>query len=140
TFLEHPELCRSYSGYALQWSDPVVQAPGEARSNHWVFTELAKAMGFTDPELGVSEVELVRSVVKDIDQVKESRYTPLARPVPFVDAVTSRGYIHLAAPPGPPIYRPPTVDAGLPLILISPASDKAITSQLFELSPKQSAR
>jgi anaerobic selenocysteine-containing dehydrogenase len=140
TFLEHEELCRSYSGYALQWSDPVVQAPGEARSNHWVFTELAKVMGFTDPELGVSEVDLVRSVVKDIDQVKEARYTPLARPVPFVDAVPSRGYIHLAAPPGPPIYRPPTVDAGLPLILISPASDKAIRSQLFEFSPEQGAR
>jgi anaerobic selenocysteine-containing dehydrogenase len=140
TFLEHKELCRSYSGYALQWSDPVVQAPGEARSNHWVFTELARAMGFTDPELAVDEEELVRAVVKDLDRVRESRYVPIRRPLPFVDAVPSRGYIDLAAPPGPPVYRPPNVDAGLPLVLISPASDKAITSQLFELSPEKGAR
>jgi anaerobic selenocysteine-containing dehydrogenase len=140
TFLEHKELCRSYSGYALQWSDPVVQAPGEARSNHWVFSELAKAMGYTEPEFGVSEEDLIRSVVKNVDQVKEQRYTPVPRPVPFVDVVPSRGYIDLAATPGPPVYRPPGVDAALPLILISPASDKAISSQLFELSPEKGAR
>ena len=140
TFLEHKELCRSYSGYALQWSEPVVQAPGEARSNHWVFAELSKAMGFSEPELSAGEEDVVRSVVKDLDQVKESLYAPVRRPVPFVDAVPSRGSIDLAAPPGPPIYRPPLVDAGLPLILISPASDKAVTSQLFELSPEKSAR
>jgi anaerobic selenocysteine-containing dehydrogenase len=140
TFLEQKELCRSYSGYALQWSDPVVQPPGEARSNHWVFTELAKAMGFTEPELGVSEEELLRSIVKDLDQVKESRYVPFRRPVQFVDAVPSRSSLDLAAPPGPPVYRPPVVDADLPLILISPASDKAITSQLFEFLPEKSAR
>src|SRR6185503_13399638 len=137
TFLEHVELCRSYSGYALQWSDPVVDAAGESRSNHWLFSALAKAMGFTEPELRVSEEDLVRTVVKEVDQVKEARYKPVPRPVPFVDAFPTRGTIELAPPP---VYRPPVVDADLPLILISPASDKAITSQLFELSPEKSAR
>jgi anaerobic selenocysteine-containing dehydrogenase len=117
-----------------------VQAPGEARSNHWVFTELAKELGFKEPEFGVGEEDLIRSVVKNIDEVKETRYVPLRRPVQFVDALPSRGTIDLAASPGAPLYRPPSVDAGLPLILISPASDKAITSQLFELSPAKSAR
>jgi anaerobic selenocysteine-containing dehydrogenase len=140
TFLEHPELSRSYSGYALQWSDPVVDAPGEARSNHWLFSALAKAMGFGEPELRASEAELIGSVVKTLDQVKERRYTPVPRPVPFVDAFPTRGFVDLAAAPGPPVYRPPSVDAELPLILISPASDKAITSQLFELAPAGSAR
>jgi len=140
TFLEHKDLCRSYGGYALQWSEPVVDAPGEAKPNHWLFSELAKAMGFTESELQADEEAVGRSVVKDLDRLKEIQYQPIPRPIPFVDAVPSRGYIDLAASPGPPIYRPPLVDAHLPLILISPSSDKAISSQLFELAPERSAR
>jgi anaerobic selenocysteine-containing dehydrogenase len=138
TFLEHKELSRSYGGYALQWSDPVVEAPGEARPNHWVFTELAKAMGFEDPELQVSEEDLLRTAV-DVDEVKNAGYVARPRPVAFVDAFPSRGYVDLAGT-APPVYRPPVVDADLPLMLISPASDKAITSQMFESLPAGSAR
>jgi anaerobic selenocysteine-containing dehydrogenase len=137
TFLEHKDLCRSYTGYALQWSDPVVDAPGEARSNHRLFTELARVMGFNEPELRVSEEDLIRPVVKTVDALKESRYQPVPRPVPFVDAFPSRGHVDFEKPP---IYLPPVVDADLPLILISPASDKAITSQLFEFAPEKGAR
>jgi anaerobic selenocysteine-containing dehydrogenase len=132
-------LCRSYGGYALQWSEPVIGAPGEAKPNHWVFSELAKAMCFTDRELQVNEEQLAGAVVTDVDQLKEARYRPLSRPIPFVDAFPSRGFVDLAASPGPPVYRPPVVDANLPLILISPSSDKAISSQLFELTPGRSA-
>ncbi|MBI3855505.1 MAG: molybdopterin-dependent oxidoreductase [Planctomycetes bacterium] len=140
SFLEHTDLSRSYSGYAYQWSDPVISAPGEARPNHRVFSELARDMGFEDAELRADEESIARSIVQDIPQLRETRYRALPRPVPFVDAFPSRGYVDLAAPPGPPVYRPPTVDARLPLILISPASDKAITSQLFEFAPEKGAR
>jgi anaerobic selenocysteine-containing dehydrogenase len=140
TFLEHKELCRGYGGYALQWSEPAVEPPGEARPNHKVFKDLAKAMGFSDPELRSDEETIARSVVKDLDRVKRELFVPVRRPIPFGDAFPSRGYVDLAAPPGPPVYRPPVVDAALPLSLISPASDKAITSQLFELAPEKSAR
>ena len=140
TFLEHTEACRSYGGYALQWSNPVIGAPGEARPNHWVFSQLANAMGFKEAELQVSEEGIAGSVISDISELKETRYRPVTRPIPFVDAFPSRGYVDVAASPGPPVYRPPVVDASLPLILISPSSDKAITSQLFELTPEKSAR
>jgi anaerobic selenocysteine-containing dehydrogenase len=140
TFLEHSELCRSYGGYALQWSDAVVEAPGEARPNHWVFSEIARAMGFEEPEFQVDEDAIARSIVKDIDALKKTRYRALPKPQPFADALPSRGYVDLAGPPGPPVYRAPVIDGDLPLILISPASDKAITSQLFELAPERSAR
>jgi anaerobic selenocysteine-containing dehydrogenase len=141
TFLEHKELTRSYGGYALQWSNPVVEAPGEARPNHWVFTELARAMGFEDPELQVSEEDLLRTPVDviDVDEVKKAGYVARPRPVAFVDAFPSRGFVDLAGA-APPAYRPPVVDAGLPLILISPGSDKAITSQLFESLPAGTAK
>jgi anaerobic selenocysteine-containing dehydrogenase len=139
TFLEHKELSRSYGGYALQWSDGVVDPVGDARPNHWVFQQLARAMSFKDPELQVSEEELARSIVANVDQVKERRYVPVTRPVAFVDAFPSRGFVDLAST-APPQYRPPSVDAELPLILISPSSDKAITSQLFESMPAGSAK
>jgi anaerobic selenocysteine-containing dehydrogenase len=137
TFLEHKDLCRSYSGYALQWSDPVIGAPGEARSNHWLFSELARGMGYDEPEFRVSEEDLIRPVVQNVDALKESRYQPVARPVPFVDTFPSRGHVDFGKPPR---YLPPVVDAHLPLILISPANDKAITSQLFEFAPEKGAR
>jgi anaerobic selenocysteine-containing dehydrogenase len=139
TFLEHTEMCRSYSGYALQWSDPVVDAPGEARPNHRVFSEIARAMGFNEPELQVDEAAIASSIVQDVGGLRKSRYRALPKPLPFIDAFPSRGYADLAAPPGPPVYRPPSVDADLPLILITPASEKAITSQLFEFAPEGSA-
>ena len=137
TFLEHKDLCRSYSGYALQWSDPVVDPAGEARSNHRVFSELARAMGFDEPEFRVGEEDLIRPVVPTVDALKETRYQPVPKPVPFVDAFPSRGHVDFGKPP---VYLPPFVDADLPLILISPASDKAITSQLFEFAPEKGAR
>jgi anaerobic selenocysteine-containing dehydrogenase len=131
TFLEHEELSRSYSGYALHWSDPVVEPQGEARPNHWLFTRLAAAMGFKDPEFSVSAEELARSVVPNTDEVKRAGYIAVGRPLAFADAFPTRGYVDLAGS-APPKYRPPVVDADLPLILISPSSDKAITSQLLE--------
>ncbi len=140
TFLEHEDLCRSYGGYALQWSGPVVEPAGEARPNHAVFSALARAMGFDEPEFGESPDAVARTIVKDLDRLKEERIVPVRRPVQFVDAFPSRGYVDLAAPPGPPIYRPPSADADLPLILITPASDKAVTSQLFEFAPEKSAK
>jgi anaerobic selenocysteine-containing dehydrogenase len=139
TFLEHKELSRSYSGYALQWSDAIVNPPGEARPNHWVFKELSKAMGFDDTELQISEEDLGRSVVKNLEEIKERGYVALPRPVAFLDAFPSRGFVDLAGS-AVPEYRPPVVDAELPLILISPSSDKAITSQLLESMPAGTAK
>jgi anaerobic selenocysteine-containing dehydrogenase len=139
TFFEHKELSRSYGGYALQWSEAIVQPPGEARPNHWVFRELARAMGLDDPELQITEEELARSVVKNTDEVKERGYVAVRRPRAFVDAFPSRGFVDLAGA-APPRYLPPPADADLPLILISPSSDKAITSQLFESMPPGTAK
>jgi anaerobic selenocysteine-containing dehydrogenase len=139
TFLEHRELCRSYGGYALQWAEPVIAPVGGSKPNHEVFAALARAMGFDDPELRVDEDAVARAVVKDLDRVKEKRFVPLPRPIVFGDVFPSRGTVELAAP-RPPVFRPSPVDAHLPLILITPASDKAITSQLFELSPEKGAR
>lgn len=137
TFLEHAEATRSYGGYVLQWSDPVIPPAGEARSNHRLFADLAKAMGFAEPDFAASEEEIAGTMV-DVGSLRKAP-RELPRPLQFVDAFPTRGHVDLAAPPGPPAYRPPPSDAGLPLILISPSSPKAVTSQLYEESPSGSA-
>jgi anaerobic selenocysteine-containing dehydrogenase len=138
TFLEHAELSRSYGGYALQWADPVLPPAGEARSNHAVFSALAAALGFTEPEFRATEEDVARTLV-DVDRLRRERIQEPPRPLQFVDAFPQRGHVELAGPPGPPLYRPPPVDVELPLTLISPASGKAVSSQLFEGSPAGSA-
>jgi anaerobic selenocysteine-containing dehydrogenase len=137
TFLEHADLCRSYGGYALQWSEPVIRPVGEARTNHELFSGLARRLGFDEPEFRAGEEEIARSVVRDFDRLKELRFVPIPAPALFRDRFPSRGYVDFAPPPA---YRPPPVDAELPLVLISPASEKAITSQFFEQEPEGSAR
>ena len=48
TFLEHTDVYTAYGHYYLQYSEPVVAARGQAKSNRWVFAELARRLGFED--------------------------------------------------------------------------------------------
>jgi anaerobic selenocysteine-containing dehydrogenase len=59
TFLEHTDLYFAYGHYHVQMARPVVEAPGEARSNVQVFRELAKRMGFEDACFDDSEEAMI---------------------------------------------------------------------------------
>lgn len=48
TFLEHKEVQGAYGHYYVQLSNQAIEPVGEARSNVWVFSKLAKRMGFTE--------------------------------------------------------------------------------------------
>ncbi|MFN0205767.1 MAG: molybdopterin-dependent oxidoreductase [Planctomycetota bacterium] len=140
TFLEHHELCRSYGGYALQWGVPVIPARGESKPNHQVFQLLAKAMGFDDPELNVTETEIARevyatasSVGVDFDTFTKTNIAPLKPRKLFVDIFPTRGFMDFAGP-APLAYRENPSDATLPFSLISPSTEKAISSTLYEQS------
>ncbi len=144
TFLEHREISRSYGGYALQWAEPVVAPRGEARSNHRVFADVAAALGWTDPALRETEEDLARTVVEatpraavSFGDLRSTRFAALPPARPFVTATPSRGSAEL---PASLAYRPPPVDESLPLSLISPSSDHAISSTLFETLPAGSGR
>jgi anaerobic selenocysteine-containing dehydrogenase len=63
TFLEHTDLYLAYGHYFLQLARPVVDAPGEARSNVDVFRALAKRMGFDDPCFDESEDDMIRGLI-----------------------------------------------------------------------------
>lgn len=138
TFLEHKELTRSYGGYHLQWATPVIPPVGEARANHAVFEALATAMGLADPSLHGTEEALAAEVVAAVPaapadawaRLQADRFVKLPSLVQFVDVFPS-AKIRLVGQ-DPPRYREPPVDAERPLVLISPASGRGISSTLFE--------
>jgi anaerobic selenocysteine-containing dehydrogenase len=131
TFLEHKELSRSYASYVLQWSEPVVDPVGEARSNHAVLSELGARLG--SPE-DLDEDQLAAAVLAHIpgapalEDLVAQRAVALPRLVQFLD-VHPAGRVQLSPPPR---YAPPPADADLPLALISPATAAAISSTLYE--------
>ncbi len=49
TFLEHSDLQGAYGHYFVQHSQQAIEPPGEARSNVWLFSQLAQRMGFEEP-------------------------------------------------------------------------------------------
>ncbi|HEY4363120.1 MAG TPA: molybdopterin-dependent oxidoreductase [Bryobacteraceae bacterium] len=63
TFLEHTDIYASYGHYHLQLARPVVDAPGEAKSNVQFFRELAQRMGFEDPCFRESEDDMIRGLL-----------------------------------------------------------------------------
>jgi anaerobic selenocysteine-containing dehydrogenase len=48
TFFEHKDVQGAYGHYYVQISNQAIEPLGEARSNVWLFSELAKRMGFSE--------------------------------------------------------------------------------------------
>ena len=48
TFLEHKDVQGAYGHYYVQISNQAIEPVGEARSNAWLFSQLAQRMGFTE--------------------------------------------------------------------------------------------
>ncbi len=71
TFLEHTDLYRSYGHYHVQLARPVLEAPGETRSNVEVFRDLALRMGFDDQCFRDSEDIMLRSLLRSGHQFLE---------------------------------------------------------------------
>ena len=63
TFLEHTDLYLAYGHYHLQLAKPVVDPPGEARSNVEVFRALAKRMGFEGAYFEDSEETMIDALL-----------------------------------------------------------------------------
>ncbi len=63
TFLEHTDIQGAYGHYFVQLSNQAIEPPGEARSNVWLFGQLAQYMGFTEPCFRDSEEQLIRQAL-----------------------------------------------------------------------------
>jgi anaerobic selenocysteine-containing dehydrogenase len=63
TFLEHTDIQGAYGHYFVQLSNQAIEPPGEARSNVWLFGQLAQFMGFTEQCFRDSEEQLIRQAL-----------------------------------------------------------------------------
>ena len=150
TFLEAYDFAKGYGPLSLQLVRPVIDTVGESRSNPEVFGELAKRLGVLESGETDNELDMLLEVFKALPgdagtQIGDTgRAVPPfgLRPVQFVDVMprTFDGKVDLfpealeaEAPTGLYTYQDDPSSERFPLALISPASDKTISSTLGEL-------
>jgi molybdopterin guanine dinucleotide-containing S/N-oxide reductase-like protein len=63
TFLEHTDVQGAYGHYFVQLSQKAIDPPGEARSNVWLFSQLAARMGFEEPCFRDTEMDLIQAAL-----------------------------------------------------------------------------
>jgi anaerobic selenocysteine-containing dehydrogenase len=151
TFLEHYDFARGYGPITLQLGKPVIDGVGESRSNTDVFMDLARRLDLTvdgDPQDDLEAMlsvlnHLPEPVANDLRDNWKARAPHGGRPVQFVDVFpkTDDRKVHLfpqeldrQAPIGLYGYQPDPATAEYPLALISPASERTISSTMGELS------
>ena len=148
THFEHADVYAAYGQQYLQRAEPVIPPVGESLPNTEIFRRLAAIFGFCDPAFRESDAELMDAALNPDDprmqglrasQIPVDRAIKMefagAEPVLFqnVHPKTPSGKVELeSATLGSrygaslPAYRP--VISAYPLMLITPASDKRITS------------
>ncbi len=152
TFLEHYDFARGYGPITLQLGKPVIDAVGESRSNTDVFMDLARRLDLTidgDPADDLEAMLSVLGAAAAAGRRRPARATGRpepphgGRPIQFVDvfpktarsarSICSRAVLDKQAPMGLYGYQPDPATADYPLALISPASERTISSTLGEL-------
>ena len=154
TFLEHQELARGYGAFVLHRIEPVIGPVGEARPNYEVFAELTRRLGLAQPGDPESAAELEAAILGGSEENQRLR-AGLDRdgiadapggtsPIQFVDSFprTADRKAHLTpadldreAPQGLYGYQPDPGSDAYPLALISPATNRTISSTLGHLRP-----
>ena len=156
TFLEGYDIARAYGPIGLRLAKPVIEVVGEARSNADVFGDLSRRLGVAAEDDPNGEIEEMLDVLSKLpgtigEELREyGAAVPLygGRPVQFVDVMprTTDGKVDLfpealerEAPAGLYAYQPDPSTTEFPLALISPASERTISSTLSEL-PRPAVR
>ena len=156
TFLEGYDVARAYGPLVMQLGRPVIDPVGEARSNADVFGDLAQRLGLLRDGEPKGEIDLLLQVLHDLPpgvggNLGEGRPATSpwnGAPVQFVDVfpLTPDGKVHLfpealdrAAPLGLYRWQQDPATPQYPLALISPASDRTVSSTLGEL-PRPAVR
>jgi anaerobic selenocysteine-containing dehydrogenase len=150
TFLEAYDFARGYGPLSLQLVRPAIDAVGESRSNPDVFGELARRLDVIQPGEPEDELDMLVSLFKTLPgtvgaQMEASgrAMPPFGfRPVQFVDVMPRTpdqkvdlfpDALDAEAPAGLYTFQPDPASDRFPLALISPASDRTISSTLGEL-------
>jgi len=150
TFLEHYDFARGYGPITLQLGKPVIDAVGESRPNSDVFLDLSRRLELSvegDPEDDLESMlailgHLPEKIGNDLRENWTAQPPHDGRPVQFVDVFPNTAdrkvdlfppALDTQAPMGLYGYQPDPGTAEFPLALISPASDRTISSTLGEL-------
>jgi anaerobic selenocysteine-containing dehydrogenase len=150
TFLEGYDLVRGYGPISLRLGKPVIEAVGEARPNADVFGELLHRLDLAEPTDPNGELEEMLHVIARMpgssgDEISaHGAAIPIAggRPIQFVDVYPRTAgckvdlfpeHLDALSPAGLYGYQPDPATVEYPLALISPASERTISSTLSEL-------
>lgn len=150
TFLEGYDLVRGYGPITLQLGRPVIDQVGEARANADVFADLLRRTGLATDDDPQGELDAMLEVLGDLPEAMagELRAGRMpappqgTRPVQFLDVFprTADRKVQLfdealdrEAPLGLYTFQPDPMTSEYPLALISPASERTISSTLGEL-------
>jgi anaerobic selenocysteine-containing dehydrogenase len=158
THFEHADIYAAYGQQFLQRAEAVIPPVGESQPNTEIFRRLAAKFGFSDPAFGASDAELmddalslddprmqgIRASQVPLDRALRMEFSG-AEPVLFqnVSPRTPSGKVELESATldarygaALPAYRP--LASLFPLTLITPASDKRITSTFGGLAVNDS--
>ncbi len=150
TFFEHYDFAKSYGSLSLNLARPVIEPVAESRPNADVFTDLTERMGLTRDTDASGELEQMLQVLSALPGTIGSEIgerggaTPPhgGRPVQFVDVFPRTAdrkvalfpaHLDREAPQGLYAYIADPATEAYPLSLISPASERTISSTLGEL-------
>ena len=150
TFLEGYDLARGYGPISLRLGQPVIERIGESRPNADVFGELLERLDLLNAGEPSGELEEMLDVIahmppaigEDLREIGAATPPFGGRPIQFRDVwpLTPDGKADLypealeaGAPAGLYGYQPDPATPAFPLTLISPASERTITSTLSEL-------
>jgi anaerobic selenocysteine-containing dehydrogenase len=145
---EHPDLYPAYGTHWLQRAEPVIPPEGEALPNTEIFRRLAARFGFIDPTFTASDGELMDEALDPAD-ARLAGVRPSRLPTDRALAMTTNGeefvlfknvfpdtlsgkveltssYLEMKYDARLPRFAP--VASAYPLTLLSPASDRMITS------------
>jgi anaerobic selenocysteine-containing dehydrogenase len=151
TFLEGYDFARAYGPVHIDLGRPVIEPIGEARSNADVFGELCSRLNLLTDDDAADELALLVNVLDQLPaavgaDLRDGRNPVPAfgtnRPVQFVDVFPKTcdqkidlfpAAFEASAPAGLYRFQPDPATAAYPLTLISPASERTISSTLGEL-------
>jgi anaerobic selenocysteine-containing dehydrogenase len=150
TFLEGYDFAKAYGPLNIALAQPVIDAAGESRSNADVFGELCGRLGLIDSEEPSGELDLLVRVLDSLPgslgadlRAGETPVPPFgSAPIQFVDVFPNTpdrkidlfpAALNGSAPAGLYVYQPDPATDRYPLTLISPASERTISSTLGEL-------
>jgi anaerobic selenocysteine-containing dehydrogenase len=150
TFLEQYDFVKSYGAITLQLAKPVIDHVGESRPNVDVFAELIRRLSLDRDSDPSGELEAMLEILNGLpephgEELRQSwkANAPFGgRPVQFVDVMprTADQKAHLfpdaldrQAPLGLYGFQPDPATDAYPLALISPASERTVSSTLGEL-------